>query len=209
MDAPGTQDWDPRSLGPGAARAVARAEEEARRLGHPRLGTEHLLLGLLTNDDATAQRLHDAGVTLVGARAKVGEAVGAGSEPVPSGALPCTPRASRALGRSRRFAHADGAAAVGSGHVLTAVLDVEGTAGQVLRGLGVDVEALRAPGHELVPGAPAVVPATEVRCAACGTGLGDALTYRSAVARGDGGGTRRVRVYSCGTCGGFLGLTPA
>ena len=40
-----------------AARAVALAEIEARQLGHDRVGTEHLLLGLLTNDSATSKML--------------------------------------------------------------------------------------------------------------------------------------------------------
>ena len=51
-------------------------------------------------------------------------------------------RAARALGRSVRFSHAARASSVGTEHVLLGVLDVEGTAGQVLLWLGADVERL-------------------------------------------------------------------
>jgi hypothetical protein len=136
---------DLRGFDAAARRAVARADAEARELGHDHVGTEHLLLGLLTSQSVTARVLANAGVTLTAARHKVSEAVGApsgGPEPGP-GALPRTPRVERALGRSVRFAHARGSDLVGSQHVLLGVLDVEGTAGQVLRGLGLDVDRLR------------------------------------------------------------------
>jgi hypothetical protein len=140
----GADPGDLRGFDAAARRAVARAEVEARELGHDHLGTEHLLLGLLTSQSATARVLANAGVTLTAARLKVSEAVGAPlGDPPPRGPLPRTPRVERALGRSVRFAHARGSDLVGSQHVLLGVLDVEGTAGQVLRGLGLDVDRLR------------------------------------------------------------------
>jgi hypothetical protein len=140
----GADPGDLRGFDAAARRAVARAEVEARELGHDHLGTEHLLLGLLTSQSSTARVLTNAGVTLTAARHKVSEAVGAPPDaPPPAGPLPRTPRVERALGRSIRFAHARGSDLVGSQHVLLGVLDVEGTAGQVLRGLGLDVDRLR------------------------------------------------------------------
>jgi hypothetical protein len=141
-----------RGFDPAARRAVSLAEEEARELGHDRVGTEHLLLGLLTNESSTARVLANAGVTLTAARHKVAEAVGAPPDgEVPPGPLPRTPRVERALGRSVRFAHGRGSDLVASQHVLLGVLDVEGTAGQVLRGLGLDVDRLRRTLDRLAP----------------------------------------------------------
>jgi ATP-dependent Clp protease ATP-binding subunit ClpC len=129
-----------------AREALATAEDEARALGHGTLGTEHLLLGILATDGSgAAGALRDAGVTLAAARHKVVEAVGRGAAVAaqPTEPLPATSRAGRALGRAVRFSHLARAEAVATGHVLLGVLDVEGQAGQVLRGLGVDVHGLR------------------------------------------------------------------
>ena len=205
-----------------AARAVALAESEALQLGHDRVGTEHLLLGLLTNDSATSSRLSDAGVTLAAARNKVSEAVGPASRVSPdrrSGPLPKTARASRALARSVRFAHARGSDVVTSDHVLTGVLDVEGIAGQVLRGLGLDVEALRASLDALVepsppdrdtasraPGHRIFRPAT---CPSCDALLDDDLVYRVVPAGDEHGHTRNALIFACGACGRVLGAGPA
>ena len=206
----------------GAARAIALAESEATQLGHERVGTEHLLLGLLTNDSDTSTMLTGAGVTLAAARNKVSEAVGSSTRGHPDRwprSLPKTPRATRALGRARRFAHARGSDAVTSRHVLLGVLDVEGIAGQVLRGLGLDVESLRvsldAPdasspsdhGQETLRRDPALLRPTT--CPACNSSLDPDLVYRVVPARDENGHTRDALVFACGVCGWFLGAGPA
>ena len=71
-----------------ATRAVALAAREARELGHDRVGTEHVLLGLLTNHSETSTTLTDAGVTLAAARTKVIEAVGTFTARPPTSADP-------------------------------------------------------------------------------------------------------------------------
>jgi hypothetical protein len=207
---------------------VALAESEARGLRHHRVGTEHLLLGVLALDGTAASaRLQDAGITLAAARHKVAEAVPQGEVP-PAEPLPRTERAARALGRSHRFSHANRSATVGPEHVLLGVLDVEGTAGQVLRGLGADVERLRsalrtpppdevasdepvdaAPPLEAVPAAEPVAPATPapVVCAGCGAVLDDGIEYRVLIASGSRG-PREVVAYSCRACGRALGAGP-
>ena len=213
---------DGHGLDSGAARAVVLAESEALQLGHDRLGTEHLLLGLLTNESATSSRLSDAGVTLTAARNKVSEAVGPSSRVSPdrrAGPLPKTARATRALARSVRFAHARGSDVVTSDHVLTGVLDVEGIAGQVLRGLGLDVESLRVSLDSLDASSPsdraaqsrgrdarALRPTT---CPACNASLDVDLVSRVVPARDEHGHTRDALVFMCGVCGWFLGVGPA
>jgi ATP-dependent Clp protease ATP-binding subunit ClpA len=128
---------------PGTVQVVAAAEIEARALGHDRVGTEHLLLALLRYEGGLASMvLADAGMTEAPVRRKVREAVGAGA--AASHVQQWTARAVRAVGRAPRFARDAGVDLVHSEHLLLAVLDVEGTAGQVLRGLGVDVDHLAA-----------------------------------------------------------------
>ena len=205
-----------------AARAVALAESEAYQLGHDRVGTEHLLLGLLTNDSATSSRLTDAGVTLAAARNKVTEAVGTSSRATPNpraGPLPKTARANRALARSVRFAHARGSEVVTSDHVLTGVLDVEGIAGQVLRGLGLDIDVLRTsldalvdaspPDHDATSRAPGHRVFRPATCPSCDASLDDDLVYRVVPARDEHGHTRNALIFACGACGRVLGAGPA
>ena len=207
------EDDDLRELDAGARLAVALAEVEARQLGHARVGTEHLFLGLLAEGESRGgQALRAAGVALAAARHKVDEAVGSSAAPegtLPADALPRTARATRALGRSVRFAHARKAGAVGSEDVLLGVLDVEGTAGQVLRGLGIDVDRLRA---TLLDGDPVLATRVAVAqpvCPSCSAELARELTYRPVVARGERATTRDAVVFSCGVCGRFLGIAPA
>jgi len=61
-------------------RAVVHAQEEARLLGHDHVGSEHILLGLMSDDEGLACRvLAAAGVTLPAARRRVAEAHGTGT----------------------------------------------------------------------------------------------------------------------------------
>src|SRR5437763_1348792 len=91
-----------RGLSPSATRAVASEERVARELGHDRIVTDHLLLGLLTTDSDASELLTRAGVTLAAARNTVSEAVGKPSVGATggSGPLPRTARAGRALRRA-------------------------------------------------------------------------------------------------------------
>ena len=207
-----------RGLGPSAARAVASAEREARALGHDHIGTEHLLLGLVTSDSDTSKLLAAAGVTVAAARNTVSEAVGKPSVSTTSGGrpLPGTARARRALGRAARFAHAEGSDIIESDHLLWGVLDVEGTAGQVLRGLGVDVDSLRdqletrdANRGTRVSPEDAVATFSSEKCPSCSVALDQRLSYRIVAATAESGHQRDAVLFSCGNCGYVLGVAPA
>jgi ATP-dependent Clp protease ATP-binding subunit ClpC len=130
-----------------ARNAVALAHDEAHRLGHPYIGTEHLLLGLLVEgDNAAARALQGAGASLALCREKVTEALATrsgGRSGGPPERLELTDRASRALDRALRLSARLKSDEVETSHVLVSVLDVEGTAGQVLRGLSVDLAEVR------------------------------------------------------------------
>lgn len=205
-----------------ARRAVELAPDEARRLGHSHVGTEHLLLGLLAEgDNAAARALHAAGASLALCREKVTEALASrrpSGENLP-GTLEMTDRASRALDRAARLSVRMKSDEVETSHVLLSVLDVEGTAGQVLRGLSVDLGTVR---DGLIPRSEAPAAAGEInepsfeeelptaarsgpepRCPTCETPVKGSLG-RSVMTSVDG---VAFDVAYCMTCGGTLGVS--
>src|SRR5487761_1581048 len=87
-----------------ARRVIVLAQEESRQLGHNYIGTEHLLLGLLAEDEGVAARaLESLTVPLEVARELVREISGPG-QPPPTGHIPFTPRAKKILELSLREA---------------------------------------------------------------------------------------------------------
>ena len=127
-----------------ARTAVDLAQAEARRLGHDHVGTEHLLLGILTEGKSRAARaLIAVGVTPSACRQKVAEAVGKSTAATRDGELDLTERARRSLQRAVRLANRQRQDHVEPEHILLSLIQVEGRAGQVLRGLGVDPARVR------------------------------------------------------------------
>ncbi|MGH3072312.1 MAG: Clp protease N-terminal domain-containing protein [Gaiellaceae bacterium] len=127
------------------ARAVVTAAgDEARALGHDRIGTEHLALGAFAVEEGGAHRvLADAGIEPAKLREAVVAAVGEGGEPGRR-RLPFTRAAKRALERALVEAERLQSRFVGSEHVLLGVLEAEGSGGRgVLESAGADPAALR------------------------------------------------------------------
>src|SRR5439155_755647 len=80
-----------------ARQVVVLAQEEARTLKHNYIGTEHILLGLLREEEGLAARvLESLDITVERVRAQVVRIVGSGEE-VTSGQIPFTPRAKKVL----------------------------------------------------------------------------------------------------------------
>jgi ATP-dependent Clp protease ATP-binding subunit ClpC len=193
-----------------ARRVVVLAQEEVRLLGHGHIGTEHLLLGLLREEEGLAAReLIAAGVDLERARAVVAELVGPPEEGG-SGHLPFTPGAKRVLELSLREALKLGHNFISTEHLLLGLLgETDGTAATVLQRFLGDPEELRqrvlqaiATGQEAEPGTPC--------CPRCRAELTKTLTFRGVEAREhEGEGTRVVTVTYCGACGTALGAHPA
>ena len=127
-----------------ARRVVVLAQEEARELGHNYIGTEHLLLGLLREDDGVAARaLAAMGIGLDVVRLEVRQIIGPG-EGQEAGHIPFTPRAKKALELSTKEAQGLGHNYVGCEHLLLGVLAAEnGLGGQVLQRLGVELRTTR------------------------------------------------------------------
>src|SRR5919108_352483 len=80
-----------------ARRVVVLAQEEARMLNHNYIGTEHILLGLIHEGEGVAAKaLESLGISLEAVRSQVEEIIGQGGSS-PSGHIPFTPRAEKAL----------------------------------------------------------------------------------------------------------------
>jgi Clp amino terminal domain, pathogenicity island component len=124
-----------------ARQVVVLAQEEAQTLGHPRVGTEHLLLGLAgSEDEATAPVLAAAGLTADAIRERVAALEPSGSG---RGRRSFTRAAKRTLEGSLREAQALGDNYIGAEHILLALLaDERAGAVAIVRDLGADPEAL-------------------------------------------------------------------
>jgi ATP-dependent Clp protease ATP-binding subunit ClpA len=115
-------------------RALALAQEEARTLRHVRMGTEHILLGLIREQQGLGARLLDGlGITLDDARAEVVRMAGR-RQVTATGHIPFTPQADHALERARSEARALGHERVGTEHVLLGILrEIDGRAARIIR----------------------------------------------------------------------------
>src|ERR687889_572717 len=101
-----------------ARQVVVLAQEEARTLKHNYIGTEHILLGLLREEEGLAARvLESLDITVERVRAQVVRIVGSGEE-VTSGQIPFTPRAKKVLELALREALSLGHNYIGTEHIL-------------------------------------------------------------------------------------------
>ena len=124
-------------------RTVEAAEAQCRDLRHGYLGTEHLLLGLLACEDTSAaRRVVQAGGSLEDVRSLVVRIVGQGAEGTEYRWRPYTTNAAAVCVRVADEAERFGPGAIGTEHVLRAVLRRRSIAFHVLADLGVDPEAL-------------------------------------------------------------------
>ena len=129
-----------------ARHAVMRAQEEARAAGHVRVGTEHLLLGLLHEPDALAARAIEAqGVSLDLVRTSVTAALDPPGEEQERGHIPFTPHAKKVRELTVRSALRLGRNDIDTEHILLGLLGAEeGRAARVLAELGVERAAVEA-----------------------------------------------------------------
>jgi ATP-dependent Clp protease ATP-binding subunit ClpC len=149
-----------------ARQVVVLAQDEARILRHNYIGTEHILLGLLREEEGVAARvLESLDITVEEVRAQVARIVGQGDE-VTTGQIPFTPNAKKTLERSLRAALDLGHNHIGTEHILLAVAETRDTiAAQILAAFDVDAEIIR---NEVIrtlsgPGRPQSEVAAEAR----------------------------------------------
>src|SRR5262245_2805651 len=117
-----------------ARHTVVLAQEEARRLRHNYIGTEHILLGLLGEPDGLAARaLEGFGMSLESARQGVAAIIGLGTTE-PSGHIPFTPRAKKTLELALREALQLQHNYIGTEHILLGVIrEGEGVGAQLMK----------------------------------------------------------------------------
>jgi len=127
-----------------AQRVLQLSQEEARRLGHDVVGTEHLLLGLVGEGQGIAARaLQNLGINLDNVRQAVESMVGRG-DPERVRMLTLTPRAKKVLELAMAEARQLGQGYIGTEHILLGLIrEGEGVAAQVLTSLGADLEKVR------------------------------------------------------------------
>lgn len=136
-----------------AQRVLTLAQEEAQRLNHNYLGTEHVLLGVLREGEGLGARLvEEFGCTLDTMRQSVQDTVGKGpSGEAAEGEVPVTPRLKKvlelAVDEAARLEHRY----VGTEHLVLGLLrEGEGVAGRLLKDLGMELSTARARVQELM-----------------------------------------------------------
>jgi len=127
-----------------ARMVVVLAQEEARTLKHNYIGTEHILLGLLREEEGLAARvLANLDITDERVREVVVRTVGSGEEDSP-GQIPFTPRAKVVLELALREALSLGQDYIGTEHILLGLVrENDGVAVRILLDFGADSERIR------------------------------------------------------------------
>lgn len=127
-----------------AQKVIYLAQMEAKKLNHPAVGTEHLLLGLLKEGDGVAAKaLQQLGVNLVGAAADIGKMLSS-SGVQGTGEPGFTPRAKKVLELAGEEALAQGINYIATEHILLGLIrEGEGLAARILVSSGISLEVVR------------------------------------------------------------------
>ncbi|MFQ5593020.1 MAG: ATP-dependent Clp protease ATP-binding subunit [Anaerolineae bacterium] len=128
-----------------ARKVLILAQEEAKRLHHNYIGTEHLLLGLVKEGSGVAARvLRDLGVDSFQIRRIIEETVGQGRRSSLGRTTGLTPRTKRVIELAVEEARRMGHHYIGTEHLLLGLIrEGDGLAVNVLRDIGVDLDAVR------------------------------------------------------------------
>jgi ATP-dependent Clp protease ATP-binding subunit ClpC len=144
-----------------AKQVVVLAQDEARALKHNYIGTEHILLGLLREEEGLAARvLESLDITVEEVREQVKRLVGQGDEEIVTGQIPFTPRAKKVLELALREALSLGHNYIGTEHVLLGIVrEDQGVAARILLDFDADAEKIRDETIRMLsgPGGPGVV----------------------------------------------------
>jgi ATP-dependent Clp protease ATP-binding subunit ClpC len=127
-----------------AQKVMALANQEAQRLNHPYLSTEHILLGLVKERSGVgAQALRTFGIDPAKVRLEVEKLVKVGSE-FTAGKLPATPRARKVIDYAIEEARNLNHNYIGTEHLLLGLLrEHDGVAAMVLMNLGLKLDEVR------------------------------------------------------------------
>src|SRR5437763_1603709 len=127
-----------------ARQVVVLAQDEARLLKHNYIGTEHLLLGLIREEEGLAARvLRSLDVSVEEAREQVARVIGPG-DGVTTGQIPFTPRAKKVLELALRESRSLGHNYIGTEHILLGLVrENEGVAARILLDFDADTDTVR------------------------------------------------------------------
>jgi ATP-dependent Clp protease ATP-binding subunit ClpC len=143
-----------------AQKVLSLAQEEAARLGHNNIGTEHILLGLIREGDGIAAKaLKSLGLDLDKIREEVESLIGRGQDQPIN--IAYTPRAKKVIemtiDEARKMMHTY----VGTEHILLGLIrEGEGVAARVLNNLNISLNTARDQVMALLGGGEAVTPST-------------------------------------------------
>jgi ATP-dependent Clp protease ATP-binding subunit ClpC len=128
-----------------AKQVVVLAQDEARALKHNYIGTEHILLGLLREEEGLAAQVLDSfDITVEEVREQVKRQVGQGDQEIVTGQIPFTPRAKKVLELALREALSLGHNYIGTEHILLGVVrENQGVAARILLDFDADAETIR------------------------------------------------------------------
>jgi len=128
-----------------ARKVIILAKEEAKRFNHDYIGTEHILLGLLSEGEGVASVvLQKMGLNLQQIRMEIEKIVKPGPPMIVSGDIPFTPTAKKVIELSSEEARSLGHNYIGTEHILLGLIrEGEGVASQVLVNLGLDLNKVR------------------------------------------------------------------
>lgn len=123
---------------------ISNAQEEARRLGHNIVGTEHILLGLITEGEGIAAKvLLSLNIDSEKVKTEIEQLVGKGQYAT-EGNIGFSPRGKTVIQLSAEEAQFIGHNYVGTEHILLGLIrEGEGIAAKVLSNLGIDLETTR------------------------------------------------------------------
>ncbi|GAA0434131.1 ATP-dependent protease ATP-binding subunit ClpC [Lentibacillus halophilus] len=126
-----------------AQKVLALSQEEAVRLGHNNIGTEHILLGLVSEGNGIAAKaLESLGLEVSKIQEEVEKLIGSGNQPMQT--IHYTPRAKKVVELSQDEARKLGHSYVGTEHILLGLIrEGEGVAARVLNNLGVSLNKAR------------------------------------------------------------------
>lgn len=123
---------------------ISNAQEQAKRLGHNIVGTEHILLGLITEGEGIAAKvLLNLNIDSEKIKTEIEELVGTGQHSI-EGNIGFSPRSKTVIHLAAEEAQSLGHNYVGTEHILLGLIrEGEGIAAKVLTNLGVELEATR------------------------------------------------------------------
>ncbi len=130
---------------PRAKQVLLIARNEAQRLNHDYVGSEHLLLGLISLGEGVAvEVLRSMGLNLEELRLEVEKSSGSGGGTLMEGELPFSPRLKKLFIFSAKEAKGMNYNFIGTEHLLLAILrEGESVAARILKNLKIDIEKVR------------------------------------------------------------------